>query len=395
MITENLITPSVMDTTNFKEFFLKYDAIQNITSELVVSLQRKYKCNAGCDMCYLKDTWLSDEAIAQQYATPILTSEVEASILSLFSSFSVITTIDDLHSFKQYRPDLYDFYLRNAHLMSSTAMSDVAFIQQYPLLMDEIKFNSIYEISFSDAFLQKNSGKLVGKLVTKLDALNKRSPITKLKIIMTLDTDEATAEIKQLTDWANGVDIPTVVHDDITKNRLNATVDILSATVQDNTFFPYDHLPMQVLSEVVHLQYTDLYLTMVDGSSEQDPPFFNIITDGLDNMADMLYRMIDSKLWTYRRYVNKMSGGCANKLRDYYVYITSSVIPERQFNFIPQLLLPSWTNMYTTLKQQGFIETVHGLYKPSELGVLPLFTISAAAKLKLHHIPIKCERVKV
>lgn len=394
MITENLITPSVMDTTNFKEFFLKYDAIQNITSELVVSLQRKYKCNAGCKMCYLKDTWLSDELLAGQYDTPILTPDVEASILSLFNSFSVITTIDDLFSFKQHRPDLYDFYLRNAHLMSSTAMSDIAFIQQYPMLMNEIKFNSIYEISFSDAFLQKNSGKLVGDLIKKLDTLHQRSPITKLKIIMTLDNDGATVEIKQLTDWANNSDIPTVVHDDITKNRLNATVDILSATVQDNTFFPYDSLPMQVLSEVVHLQYTDLYLTMVDGSSEQDPPFFNIMTDGLDDMAGMLYRMVDSKLRTYRRYVNKMSSGCANKLRDYYVYITSSVIPNQRFNFIPQLLLPSWTNMYATLKRQGFVETIHGLYRPSDLGVVPLFTISTQSKLKLHHIPIKCKKVK-
>lgn len=381
-----------MDATNFKEFFLKYDAIKNVTSELVVSLQKKYKCNAGCKMCYLKGVWLSDETIESLYHTPTLTDDVEASILAFFKSFSIITSIDDLYTFKQHRPDLYQFYVRNAHLMSSTAMSDIAFIQQYPLLMSEIKFNSIYEISFSDAFLLKNSGKLAVQLVDKLTKLHARSPITKLKIIMTLD-GEAEAEIKLITDWAAEVNIPVMVHDDITKNRLNATVDILSATLQENTFFPYDQLPMQVLSEVVHLQYTDLYLTMVDGSSEQDPPFFNIVTDGLDNIASMLYRMIDSKLWTYRRYVNTMSSGCANKLRDYYVYITSSVVPNPQFNFIPRLVLPSWTNMYSTLKQQGFVETQHGLYKPSQHGVIPLFKISNAPKLKLHHIPIKCKRV--
>lgn len=395
---DTLTTPSVMDTTNFKEFFLKHDALQNVSSELVVSLQPKYKCNAGCKMCYLRNTWLPDDVLLSKYDTPTLTQDIENQILRLFDCFAIVTTIDDLYTFKQSRPDLYDFYKRHGRRMSSTAMSDIAFIQQYPLIMDEIHFHSIYEISFSDAFLLKNSGKLAIDLVKKLDALHSRSPIIKLKIIMTLDDDTTVDAISHITSWASSVGISVVAYDDITKSRLNTKVDIKTTTIQETTFFPYDTLPMQVLSEVVYLQHTDMYLTMVDGSSEQDPPFYNIQTDGLADMSQFLWRMLEAKLVTYERYINAMGSTCRNKVKDYYQYVVSSVVVNKHFNFIPRLVLPNWTHLYKVIVQQGrFIETPHGLFDPtqaSECGIVPLFEVTHAPRQKLHHIPIKCARIK-
>ena len=397
MNTNELITPSVMDSTNFKEFFIKHDAIQNVLSELVISLQPKYKCNAGCNMCYLKSVWLSDDVLHAKYTPPVIPPVVESRILELFDSFSIITTIDDLFSFKRDRSDLYDFYVRHGHKMSSTAMSDIAFIQQYPLIMSEIHFKSIYEISFSDAFLKKNAGKLAKDIVDKLTALHARSPIIKLKIIMTLDDDTATDQIKCITDWAQSNGISVVAYDDITKSRLNATVDVKTTTIQETTFFPYDELPMQVLGEVVYLQHTDMYLTMVDGSSEQDPPFYNIMTDGLSDMSGFIVKMLNAKLQTYHRYLDNMTNSCDNKLRDYYQYVVSSVKVNVDFNFIPHMILPQWTEMYNTLRNQGFIGTHHGLYNPYRTGhrtIVPLFDVTTTPKHKLHHIPIKCKLVK-
>lgn len=394
MSSQELITPSVMDSTNFKEFFIKHDAIQNVLSELVVSLQPKYKCNAGCNMCYLKSVWLDDHTLQTKYSTPPLTPDVENSMLQLFDSFSIITTIDDLFSFKRDRPDLYDFYVRNGHRMSSTAMSDVAFIQQYPLVMSEVHFKSIYEISFSDAFLKKNAGKLATDIVSKLSALHARSPIIKLKIIMTLDDDTATAGISQITEWARDNNINVIAYDDITKSRLYTSIDVKSTTVQETTFFPYDELPMQVLGEVVYLQYTDMYLTMVDGSSEQDPPFYNIIEDGLTDMSVFLVKMLNAKMRAYHRYLSNLANSCDNKLRDYYQYVVSSVVVNENFNFIPHIVLPHWTEMYNTLCNQGFVGTIPGVYNPNHQGVVPLFEITSTPKHKLHHIPIKCKLVK-
>lgn len=397
MKESELMTPSVMDATNFKEFFLRHDSLCNIASELVVSLQPKYKCNAGCKMCYLRDVWLDDDVL-EKYTAPPLTPAVEEQILRLFDSFAVVTTIDDLFTFKHTRPDLYSFYIRNGHRMSSTAMSDVAFIQQYPLLMSEVHFSTIYEVSFSDAFLLKNSGKLATDLVEKLDNLHKRSPIIKIKVIMTIDDDTTAESISHITKWADSVGISVIAYDDITKGRLNSKVDVKSTTLQETTFFPYDALPMQVLSEVVYLQHTDMYLTMVDGSSEQDPPFYNIVSDGLDDMSIFVGRMLKAKMKTYERYVGSMGNACRNKVRDYYQYVISSVVVHEDFNFIPRLVLPTWTELYKTIVAQGhFVETPHGLYNPHKFKqtvVVPLFEVMQAPKQKLHHIPIKCARVK-
>lgn len=397
--TQQAFTPSVEQTTNFKEYFIKYDALNNISSELVVSLLRKYMCKAGCKMCYLRDTWLSDDVYDAKYAPSPLTPDIESRILKLFDSFSIVTTMDDLHMLKNKYPELYQFYVRNGHRMSSTAMSDTAFIQQFPLIMSEIHFESIYEVSFSDVFLNKKEGTLVNDIIIKLKALHQRSPIKKIKVIVLTDDGESSDAVGMLVEWAHSKSINVGVHDDITQNK-NKRVNLKHADYQELNFYSQDSLPMQVLCEVVHLQYTDLYLTMVDGTSEQDPPFYNIMTDELDRMDVFLSKMLQAKLKTYERYVNSIDSTCENKLRDYYKYVISSIVVHepRSFNFIPRIVLPSWTEMYKTISNQGFfVETPYGLHNPNlfmKRGIVPLFEVTAAPKMKLHHIPIKCAKVQ-
>lgn len=389
-------TPSVEQSTNFKEYFIKHDALKNISSELVVSLLRKYKCNAGCKMCYLKDTWLTDDAYDSRYAPQALTPEIEQQILKLFASFSIVTTMDDLILLKTTYPDLYQFYVRHGSRMSSTAMSDTAFIQQFPLIMDEIRFESIYEVSFSDVFLNKKKGGLVSDIIVKLKALHQRSPIKKIKVIVLTTDGESSPAVEMLVDWAHSEGISVGVHDDITQNK-NTKVSLQHADYQELNFFSQESLPFQVLSEVVHLQFTDLYMTMVDGTSERDAPFYNIITDGLDDMSRFVYKMIRAKLATYDRYVHTITNRCDNKLYDYFSYVSQSVVVNEVFNFIPKLLLPQWTEMYKTLTHQWWIDTPVGLHNThinTQRAIVPIFEFTAAPKQKLHHIPIKCARVK-
>lgn len=390
-------TPSVEHSTNFKEYFIKHDALKNISSELVVSLLRKYKCNAGCKMCYLKDTWLPDDVYDNNYAPAQLSEDVEQQILRLFDSFSIVTTMDDLHLLKSKYPDLYQFYVRHGQRMSSTAMSDVAYIQQLPLLMTEVHFKNIYEVSFSDVFLNKKNGTLVDDIIIGLQMLHQRSPVKKIKIILLMDDGESTSPVGQLVDWAHSENIAVGVHDDITQNR-NNTVSLTYADYQELNFFSQDSIPLQVLSEVVHLQYTDLYMTMVDGTTNQAPPFYNIMTDGLDDMSMFIAKMLRAKLDSYNRNASIITNRCDNKLYDYFSYVSQSVIVNEPFNFIPKLALSPWTEMYKTIVAQGlFVETPHGLYDPHKFQravIVPLFEVTQASKQKLHHIPIKCARVK-
>lgn len=390
-------TPGVEHSTNFKEYFIKYDALQNVSSELVVSLLRKYKCLAGCKMCYLKDTWLSSEEYDAKYAPGTITISVERAMLKLFSSFQIVTTMDDLYMLKNQYPKLYQFYVKHGSKMSSTAMSDTAFVQQFPLLMSEIHFTSIYEISFSDVFLNKKQGSMVDDITVKLQMLHLRSPIKKIKVIVLTDDGESSDAVGRLVDWAHANEIAVGIHDDITQNK-NTRVSLKRADYQELNFFSQGSVPLQVLSEVVHLQYTDLYLTMVDGTSEQAPPFYNIMTDGLDDMAMFIGKMLQSKIDTYNRHAETITNRCDNKLYDYFSYVSQSVVVNKQFNLIPKVALPPWSEMYKTIERQDWIDTPVGLYNldavMGDRPIVSIFEFTNAPKHKLHHIPIKCERVK-
>ena len=387
-------TPSINGAADFKDFFIKHDALKNISSELVVTLLRKYKCDAGCQMCYIQHRWIPDAVYNTKFAPGPITPEIEASMLKLFDSFYTVTTIDDLYMLKSKYPDLYQFYVKHGHRMKSAAMSDNAFLQQYPLIMKEVQFAGIYEISFSDSLLNKKNGTMVNDIVEMLEALNQRSPVVKIKVIQTLESGEASQAVATLVGWAHSKSIDVACHADF-RTQGNRQLVLQNADHQEKNLHTQDSMPLMLLSEVVRLVYTDMYLTCVDGTAEQDPPFFNIMTDGLDDMSKFVAAMLQSKIDKYASYTFAITDRENNKVYDYYQFVSSCVAVNAAYNFIPHLLLPSDSRMYHTIKDQGFVPTQLGLYKPSfDGGVVPLFEFTAAQRQRIHHIPIKCKLVK-
>jgi len=381
-------TPEFESCENFKEFFVRDDALANISTELVFSIFERYMCKAGCDMCYVQDEWI--EAGSFNKFVPIeITPDVESKILAFFEYFEIVTTMDDLYTIKKNYPVLYDFYLRNSHLMSSTAMTDVAFIQQFDIIMNDMNFQTIYEISFSDIFLNKKDGSFVNALITKLEMIHNKSPIRKLKIILCNHT-ENDAAVHTLIDWAKCNNIFVDIHDDFTQET-NDRFILEKADHQETNHFSEENYLYLIKCEVVYLQYTSLFLTISDAIAKKSVPFYNIDTQ--TDIPAFISQMLAAKVEMYDHESKLIGHACDNKYFDYFTYVASSVTVDLDYTFIPRFVLKPYTKLYQRLAEEGFINTPLGLIKEEAASPVPLFTINGSPKLKLHHIPIKCDPI--
>ena len=95
-----LDTPEFEQSTNFKEFFLKSDALCNIESEMAFSIFHRYNCKADCKMCYVQGEWLEDDVFANKFVPSTIPPGVESRILEVFSYFDVVSSTDDLFYIK-------------------------------------------------------------------------------------------------------------------------------------------------------------------------------------------------------------------------------------------------------------------------------------------------------
>lgn len=386
-------TPSVRTTTNFKQYFIECDALKNITSELVFSITKRYMCKAGCSMCYIKDQWIPDAEF--DALVPIdIPEAVESKLLEFFKYFDTITTMDDLFWLKRKHPHLYGFYLRNSHLFSSTSMSDNAFLQQYDIVTKEMNFRSIYEVSFSDTFLEKQSGGLVDTVIDKLGVMNAKTPIKKVKLVLCKEDGDTQPGVVKLVAWAHQHGIHVSVQDDITQSK-NRVWDLNVSDSQSDNYYSEDSKMFQVLCEVTHMQYTSVFHTINQAISQASVPFYDIVENGV-NISTFITQSLVSKLETYARYASMIRHKKDNKFYDYFSYVAAAVKVNKGFNYIPNLVLPKWTALYQGASNTTeFVDTPYGLCKQDvRETIVPLFEVLSQPKQRLYHIPIKCTLVK-
>jgi hypothetical protein len=376
-MSDRHVTPSILTSNNFKEYFVAGDALENMSREVVFSIFSRYMCKAGCQMCYLRDAWIPSDQFAPYIPTGV-DEATERQILRFFDFFDTVSTIDDLYLLKNHHPALFEFYVRHAHRMVSTQMSDNAFVQQYSIMMNDLRFRSVYEISFSDVFLSKKNGAIVDDIIAKLELLHARSPILKLKVIVRTIGGETSEPVTKLVEFAHSKDIHVGVHDDITKG-LNQVLSLASVDYQETNFFAQDSEPKQVLTEVTYLQYTSVFLTLSQATSGKSTPWFDIMKDSLDDVDHFISRGLQAKIDLYAQYVREIT--TQNKHYDYFKFVSESVTINPHFNFVPNLVLKPWTRIYRLLNQQGWVETPYGLFdttcdQAKQGQVIPLYTIT-------------------
>lgn len=388
-VTSDAFTPKIELADNFKDFFIRNDALKHISTELTITLLRKYKCEAGCQMCYIQDLWIPNETYDKKYSPGDITPDIEEQLLSLFDSFYNVTSLDDLYMLKHKYPQLYQFYVNHSHRIKLTSMSDNAFFRQYPLIMNELHFAAIYEISFSDVLLSKKTGKIVTDIIQKLTLLHLRSPIQKIKVIILKENGESASPVIQLINWAHDNGIKVAAHSDFRRDG-QTQLTLNHADHQESNLYTQDNLPLMVLSEAVYLAYTDMYLTCADSTIEGDLPFYHIEKN---DMPMLLSTSLQHKVNKYTQYASNIKDRHNNKLYDYYEYVSRNVRVHHDFNFIPTVVLPPWMRIHDALKNYGFKQTQLGLYRPNATNtVIPLFSFRETPQPKIA-IPIKVENV--
>jgi hypothetical protein len=389
-----LSTPKFDESTNFKELFLKDDALCNVESELAFSIFHRYTCKADCKMCYVQDEWVDDELFANKFVPAAIPPEVEARIIETFSFFDVVVTVDDLFYIKKTYPHLYEFYVRNSHLMSSSSMTDMAFIQQWNLILDEMNFQMIYEISFSDRFLKQNDGKMSDKVLERLKIVHEKSPIQKMKFIFCDPHEYGVFEppIQQIMTWAEENNIYVDSHDDIMQGQNKRYDDVHQET---NHLQAADNSAIyQILCEVTYMQYTSMFLTISQTIGANSIPFFDVMAGDKFDASTFLVKMVRAKLNTYVYYLKKIKTSCEritgnrNKYFDYFTYVSENVVVNNNFNFIPRFMLKPFAKFYEMLAESEYIDTAAGLLRHGTTEPVPIITLSGKPQLKIEHIPI-------
>lgn len=343
-----------------KEYFLKYDNLKNITREIIFSAFRRYNCLAGCKVCYTDHLFAKHDPAFNRFIPDGFDRRYNELLFNnVLPYFYSRSTIDDLYWCKYNHPHIYEWYVEHQEEFVFGNMTDNNFIRTQPLLLKDFKNTRIYEITFSDEWVDK----VVLDLPKMLDDLHKQLPITKLKIIQkTRDWDHA------ILDWARANDVGISRHYDVMNSD---TMDL--DYEQTLNFCSEDGYIFTICGESDYLQYDSFFLTLVDAiDATQDP--YDTLWDPVKHLSNSLKAKID----LYKRYADKLvntQNPITKKYREYFLWVTEHLKVNDDYNFIPIVALDKWNKYYPKLVQNGWTETEYGLVKPDE-EIRPLYTLS-------------------
>lgn len=385
-ITQSQLIPGRMkqveynfDTvSNFKEFFITEDGISNSGYETFISVFRRYTCHAGCDVCYIADRWVGPDGTDYftKYVPDSITDVMEQRILDAFSHFTIVSTIDDLRYVKTQHPQLFEFYKRHSDKMNLTSMTDMSFLQQTPIALNDLNFISIYDITFSDYFLQKP--KVCKAVLENLEALNDRYPLVKLRFIFSTDPTVDRSGIKRVISWAKDRGIYTSGTLD---NRGTWFVNHNLMDLMDNkeTCYMVDNNELhQIYTEVVHLMFDRWVVSFYQSTQDEDVSFYQLTDkfrpdDWLEAHVRLKIRLYSESARTIVR-TDKNASYC-----DYFDYVANNVRVNDNWNFIPTIMMNKRSNnMHQGLLRCGFVETPLGIVRSSALQnreqIIPLYS---------------------
>jgi len=340
--------------TNLDKFWLINDGIY-LTNNLYFGIGKSYYCDHGCQVCYIRDQLKEIKTRTNQLYNNDL-EKMQRSWDELYSFFLFVALDEDPCYFKEYYPNEYQWYVRNAHKCSYGTTDNGIFRIR---TLKEIKFKSMCEIALSLSFIEK-----VGpdKIIPALEDL---MPIQKIKFII----DKNTEYPKEIMNWVRKKDLPIVIH----------PVEFVGRTVSE-----FDTIGFETVQEV----------NWVEGSYEDNFVKVHINNDVIvyydsfyfsNNAYDVPYFKMDENGFDYRGFLSAMLEG---KQRDYLIYAdyvqdeymkkyflnTQKYKVNHNYNFIPNYML-SWDHQYFyRMIQLGWKMTKYGLLYPEDK-VIPIVEI--------------------
>lgn len=357
--------------TDHSTYFITEDALAPLNHDITFSPTRKYYCGANCQVCYIKKKLNAHLPFYSQAVPEKITSEEEKRWYEIFSYFYVIRVVDDLKYLKNNYPHIYDWYKEHASTFEY-GMTDNAIIQQHESLM-ELNMKSISEVALSEEFMNKvNSKKNYNKVIEILQDYIDKYALHKLKVIKTTN-DELPYHARELVEWINDKGIVTSLHNDYRKTNVNDN-ELGNIDHDLNGLFDYQNSHVlcyndrtyQVYRGSLHL-YGDRFFYSIDDATDMDWDPFHTMQGDFDHQA-FISDMIQGKFDLYGKFVNELKdaeGSTAHKFRGYYINTTEKFMVNRDFNFIPKMMLSENSKFYHKLVEIGYRPTEVGLYAPN------------------------------
>lgn len=344
-----------------KEYFLRFDNLENMTKEIIFSMFRRYNCLAGCKVCYTDKLFAKNDPSFGRHIPEVIDLRYTENLLNkVFPFFYSHSTIDDLYWCYHKHRHIYDWYLQNQRHFSMGNMTDNGFVRIAPLLLRDFTDIKIYEITFSDEWLDriKNHHNIID-LLTQLQA---KFPITKIKIVQS--THDYTHEV---ITWArdNGVGISR--HFDVIAGD---TIDL--ASEQTLNYCSQNGFLYPICCESDYLQYDSFFLTLEEAIDPRSEPY-DTEWDPFKHLSKSLH----AKKRLYSRYAEKLAdteNEINKKYCEYFKWVSEHLEVNDDYTFIPNVALSKWNNYYNELSK-FWVETDYGLIKPNE-EPKPLYTFS-------------------
>lgn len=346
-------------------YFLRHDGINSVSFDLCFSPTSKYYCGANCQICYIKDKLEDTKPHHAMFVPDKITDKQTAMWTDVFSYFYTIRTNEDMSYMKKNYPHVFDWYKENAATFEY-GMTDNAIISQHKVLMDDLNLKGLADISLSDAFLNKvNANKNYNKVMEILQDYMDKYGLCKVKIIRTT-TGELEPHAYELVSWLADKGIKNCLQSDLRQpnNPIHNLDDVFE--YQNTYIMNHEGERYQIYREALNL-YNDQFFFNIDDATEIAATALHKIDEEF-NPALLLTDMLTEKLNRYKRFGQELALATAlpaSKFKDYYINTCDTFKVNDDFNFIPHFMLDETTQFYNTLKQNGYVSTDMGLYKPS------------------------------
>lgn len=340
---------------DFNSYFLKEDALRSLDYDIYFSLGKRYFCDAGCHVCYIKNNLQQLKSNAKNLYPPI-TKNIQSVWETISDYFGTVRINDDLFWMRTNVPHAYEWYMDHAEKLEY-CMTDNAIFREAEIL-HLFKFKSIADISLSSEFVRDVGSK---KIMETLDHIRMNHEIKKIKFI-----DCGQPELlDEFVQWAKYHNMHNCLHHDFrTDDR--KVLNYEWAEYQNTWVENHNSNLLKVYRESVALYYDDFYYSCDDASDMNIKPFHTIkkTFDATKFMADLI----------------------AGKLAQYNVFKTKSTIPAFQqyfntaghfkvndnYNFIPDFMFSPTSRFRYKLIEEGWLQTKYGLYKPSTEKVISI-----------------------
>lgn len=350
---------------NIKNYFCKFDCVNNLNYDVSFSILPRYLCNAGCKFCYIKNYW---ESPIENLSTLNIDETYQNRLFKFLSQFRFVNCIDNLRMLKNKYPNLYSFYLKNSSRMSYGCLTDNAILQNFDILMNEMNFRTIHEISLTDEFVQNNPD--VAELIVRL---NYKVSIRLVKFIYTFNDKEKSDNVFRTIENNCFKTIDIIRHKNIMDDKYhNGLYDLSDMELHFKPLYAENGKIFHVLGDgAIHVYYDKLKFSTDDGASSKLLGEFGTIDDlGID----LIFKMIKGKVVKYNDYIKNIKNVDNNLFYNYYKFICENLVINEEGNFIPEFVLTKRSVFFNILSEQGWVDTQFGLLKEQGNKVLSVIT---------------------